>query len=231
MNENFLAKYTSKEKSVILKELLKWKFGFNPEHLRFSWNTWKIANWNTEEVPFEHNPKHLLSDLDHIWKERAATDKNTVTTPLQAQMILGGQFPKLITMQDRNNILTTSGLRDMALARTGSAPTTTGTTHAAVGTGTTSEALTDIIMETEIDRKEFDTDGDRDSVAATERYAMAFSYTDLGSVDREITEAGLLTKASVGELIARVTSNAVSMTTARIMTIQVDVSHANGTVV
>ena len=224
-----LDSYTKEEKRLICHRIFKELHGFDIEHIRFSWNTWNISLWNEQEVPdFVNHPNTLISQLDKIWKERASTEKNTVLTPIQSQLILGGKFPKLLTFQQRLNILTTSGLVEMAKRGTDDTTTGTGSTHCAVGTGTTAEALGDKTLQTEIDRKEFDIDGDRGTAGSTERYAMAFSYSDLGSVDRNITEAGLFTKASVGELIARVTSAAIPVTTARIMTVTIDVSHSNG---
>lgn len=225
-----LSKYNEEEKTLILRQIFKDKHGFSIDHTRFAWNTWNLSLWNVKDVPeFEKNPDKLLYNLDRIWKERATTERKTTVEPIQSQIILGSRFPKLITFQKRNNILTTSGLVELAKRGTNEASTTTGTTDCAVGTGTTAETLADIAMETEIDRKVFDTDGDRAVSGTTERYGMAFSYSDLGSVDRNITEAGLLTKSSGGELIARVVGTAINVTTGRIMTAQIDITHANGT--
>lgn len=227
-----LDKYTKEEKKVLLKELLTDRFGFGLEHLRFAWNTWKFGLWNEDEVPFTDHPKRILSDLDKLWLEiqnDVENNRHTTAHPIDAQIVLGSRFPKLISYQERKNILTNSGLIEMAKRGTNEASVATGTEYCAVGTGTTAEDLTDVAMETEIDRKEFDADGDRAVAGKTERYGMAFSYSDLGSVDREITEAGLLNKSSGGDLIARVTASAISVTSARIMSVQIDITHANGT--
>ena len=225
-----LSKYSKEEERLILHRIFKDLHGFDIEHIRWAWNTWNLSLWNEEEVSeFVNDPNHLLTHLDKIWKERASTHKKTSIEPLSSQIVLGGKFPKLLTYQAKHNILTTSGLVEMSKRGTGESATTTGTTHCAVGTGTTAEALADKTLETEIDRKEFDTDGDRATSGSTERYGMAFTFSDLGSVNREITEAGILTKVAVGELIARITANAISVTTGRIMTVQIDITHANGT--
>jgi len=201
--------------------------GLDPEHLSLSWNLWKLVLWQEEDVKeiVEH-PKKTLEFLDNIWREIKQKPKSTIR-PLQVEINFG-DFVKKITWQNRFNILTTSGLIEMAKRGTAESVTTTGTTHCAVGIGTTAEVLADTTLEDEKDRKEFDTDGVRAVSGTTERYGMPFARSDF-SADETITEAGLLTLSALGELIARVTAAGVQITTGRILTVQVDITHANGT--
>lgn len=227
-----LSKYSKEERKVLFKTLVKDHFGFGIEHLRFAWNTWKFGLWNENEVPdFKNKPNRIISHLDKLWREIESdivNKKNTTPKPIQSQLILGSKFPKLISYQQKENLLTNSGLIEMAKRGTNEERVPAGTTHCAIGTGTTSPALTDVALETEVDRKEFDTDGDRAVSGKTERYGMAFSYSDVGSVDRDITEAGLFNKSSGGDLIARITSEIIPLTTGRIISVQIDITHQNG---
>lgn len=201
--------------------------GLDASHLNLSWNLWNLALWQEEDVKeLVENPKNTLPFLDKIWAEIRSKAGSTIK-PIMSEMNFG-KFGKAVTFQQRYNIITTSGLIEMAKRGTAEAATTTGTTHVAIGTGSTAEALADVTLEAEKARKEFDTAGTRAVFGTTERYGAPFSRSDL-SADETITEAGLLTKAALGELIARVTATGVTITTGRIMTVQVDITHANGT--
>jgi hypothetical protein len=228
-----LEKYSEPEKRKILDQLTTDLLGVPLEHLRFAWNTWKFSLWNENEVPeIVNKPNKIISTLDKLWREIQVDIKNgkhTTARPLHADIIIGGMSPKLLRLKKDLNIITNSGLIEMAKRGTSEERVAAGTTHCAVGTGTNSAQLTDIILQTEIDRKEFDTEGDRGVSGKTERYGMSFSYANLGSVDRDITEAGLFNKSSGGDLIARVVGSAIPVTTGRVMGVQVDITHENGT--
>lgn len=206
-------------------------FGFGPEHLKLQYNTWNISLWNQEDMKIlEEKPRDTLKTLDAMWKEISSTDRNTTIKPISTEIKLGlPRAPKsLLYSNSFLNIIPTSGLIEMAKRGTAETATTTGTTHGAVGTGTTSEALADVGLETERDRKEFDTDGTRAVSGTTERYGLAFSRSDFAA-DYDISEAALLTKSTGGWCIARVVATPVTVTTGRIMTMQVDITHINGT--
>ena len=203
-------------------------FGFGPEHLTLQYNTWNISLWNEDDMKIlQEKPKDTLYILDKMWKELADTDRDTTIRPLSSQIKLGIPRCPILKYNPLLNIITTSGLIELAKRGTAEAATTTGTTHGAVGIGTTAEALANTALQTEKSRKAFDTAGTRAVSGTTERYGLAFSRSDF-SVDENISEAGLFTKASGGECIARVVATPVTVTTGRIITMQVDVTHVNG---
>jgi len=205
--------------------------GFGPEHLTLQYNTWNISLWHEEDMKIlQEKPKNTLQILDKMWAELANTDRNTTIKPLSSEIKLGiPKIPRTAIYNDKfMNIIPTSGLVEMGARGTGESATTTGTTHGGVGTGSVAEALADKTLGSEVDRKEFDTDGTRAMSGTTERYGLAFSRSDF-TQDETITEAGLLTKVTGGELIARVVATGVTVTTGRIMTMQVDITKINGT--
>ena len=212
-------------------------FGFGLEHLTFTYATWNLSTWKEDDMTeITNNPKNTLKVLDKLWNEIAATDRNTTIRPYETSMTLS--IPKARPIQFHagiNNIITTSGLVEMAKRGTDEHSTGTGSTHGAVGKGdgaggATDEALSDVALESEEDRKAFSTDGVAQVSGTTERYGAPFSVSDLASgAGTQITEAGLFTKSSGGECISHVTANAVTVNTGRIMTLQTDITHANGT--
>ena len=102
------------------------------------------------------------------------------------------------------NLITQKGLEEIAKNRV---PTTTKTTnsHLAIGTGTTEETQADTALETEVARKAIVSSS---AFSNTERYATAFNHD--GTNDYDITEAGILTAATDGILIAHVTTRSPS---------------------
>lgn len=222
---------------------VKQKYGFGPEHLQVSHNLWSFATWNKDDVPYiveaqarsDENPKVAIGDsnkflhnLDKIWKEISETSKNTIVKPIQTQLINGLPIPKILTYQQRHNILTNDGMADMGKNRT--SESAKANTHHAIGTGTTAETVSDHVtysgtLETEQARKAI---GTRSVVNQTERYGTAFLDTDI-TVPKSITEAGILTGASSEILVLRVTAAAQVLDTAQIMTVQTNVTHLNGT--
>jgi len=214
-----------------LHKALRDHLGMGPEHITLDYNTWNLSTWHEDEMLYLQNePNQILNYLDKLWIEIANTDRNTTIKPIETSLALGLPREKTVKIHYNSiyNIITTSGLVEIGARGTAEADTTTGVTHGAVGIGTTAEALADVALETEEDRKEFDTDGVRAMSGTTERYGLAFSRSDF-SADKEISEAGLLTKVSGGHLVARVVATPVTVSTGRIMTMQVDITHVNGT--
>lgn len=213
------------------KKACKDLFGFGAEHLTLDYSNWNRSLWHKEDMKIlQEKPKKTLEVLDKVWMEIANTDRNTTIKPIFSELKLGipSVHKSLIYNEKNPNIIPTSGLVEIGARGTGETSTTTGTTHGAVGSGTTTEALADKTLETELDRKEFDTDGTRAMSGTTERYGLAFSRSDFTS-DVTITEGGLLTKLSGGELVAHILGTGITVTTGRIFTMQVDITHINGT--
>ncbi len=207
-------------------------FGFDPEHLTIAYSTWNLSTWKEDELKeIIDKPQNTLKVLDNLWQEIASTDRNTTIQPYETCLQLGIPKSKPLEMRaDLYNIITTSGLVEIAKRGTDDTSTGTGCTHGAVGSGTTSEALGDVALETELDRKAFATDGVSSVSGTTERYGMPFTATDVGA-GAVVAEAALLTKSSGGECVARVVASGVTVATGRIMTMQTDITHTNGTIV
>jgi len=204
--------------------------GFDASHLTFQYSLWNLSTWREDEMSeIIDKPQNTLKVLDKLWGELATTDRNTTIEPFETRIKLGIPESKPIEYNLLiPNIITTSGLVEMAKRGTDEHSTGTGCTHGAVGTGSTAEALADVALETEKARKAFSTDGVSQVSGTTERYGMPFTAADVtaGSI---ITEAALLTKVSGGECVSRVTAAGVTVNTGRIMTMQTDITHANGT--
>jgi hypothetical protein len=208
-------------------------FGFGLEHITFRYANWNLSTWRKDEMTeVMDNPTNMLNVMDKLWQEIADTDRNTTIKPFETSMSI--DLPKVDPIKLYTtvpNIITTSGLVEVGTWSTGE-DTTNFVSHGAVGTGTTTEALANVAMESEEDRKDFATNGTATMSGTTERYGMPFADTDLASgAGTAIAEAGLLTASSGGELISRVTATPVSVDSGRILTMQVDITNANGTVV
>ena len=129
----------------------------------------------------------------------------------------------LRAVRHARNVLTTVGMREMALRSTGG--TTSQNTHMAVGTGVRAETIADVALQTEVARRAFDT---RTVDGTTERYTCAFTRATLGGVDRNISEAGILTLSVGGLLIHRVTTDPITVSYNDTLTITTMVGHRNG---
>ena len=213
-------------KKIIYKDLMKDCVGIShPKHFSFSRNLWTLITWQKDEVPFLKNNKHLLTNIDKLISEMLNTDRKTTVKPDQIQLLNGSPTnTKIIKYQNNiENILTNLGMSEMAKRSTGA--TASHNTHHAVGTGLTAETLNDATLETEVGRKEI---GSALVSNQTERYGSSFSYEDVGSENRDITEAGILTAAVNGILILRITSDPQPLTEDRLITVQTNVSHQNG---
>ena len=208
----------------MFKQGCKAKFGLDPIHLTLITNLWNFATWKEDDVPYLQNKPGLINNLDRLWKELKETDKNTTVKPLSINVINGCMPPKVVSWQDGiANILPNDGMTEMGKRST--AESTTTNTHHAIGTGTTAAALGDTTLETEIGRKVI---GDRVVVNQTERYGTAFTSSDI-IPPKTITEAGVLTLAALGVLILHVIGAGQLLDTGLIVTVQTNITHANGT--
>jgi len=200
------------------------KFGLDPEHLTLTFNLWSFATWQQDDVSYFENRKGLLNNLDRVWNEIKETDRKTTVKPLSACAINGLPIPRIVNWQEKvPNILPNAGMKEMGKRST--AESTTTNTHHAIGTGTTAAALGDTALETEVGRKVI---GDRVVVNQTERYGTAFTSSDI-TPPKTITEAGVLTLASLGVLILHVIGAGQLLDTGLIVTVQTNITHANGT--
>lgn len=217
---------TLKDKYVdwLFKQGCRAKFGLDPIHLTLQSNIWTFATWKEDDVPYFENKKGLLDNLDRVWKEINESERNTTIKPVSVCAINGMPIPKILSYQDKlANILPNVGMTEMGKRSTAESSTTN--THHAIGTGVTAAALGDTTLETEVGRKVI---GDRVVVNQTERYGTAFTSSDV-TPPQTITEAGVLTLASGGVLILHVIGAGQLLDTGLIVTVQTNITHANGT--
>ena len=206
------------------RRAIKSKFGFEPEHLTLQYNLWTIARWNESEVPeLAKNDQNLISKLDKIWKEISETKRKTTVKPLSVTVVNGSISPRCLSYEERLNILTNLGMAEMGKRST--AESTTTNTHHGIGTGITSETVSDTVLQTEVGRKVI---GTRAVVNQTERYGTAFTDADV-TVPKTITEAAIFTLLVAGVMILRITAAGQLLDTGNIITIQTNVTHINGT--
>ena len=213
-------------KKVIIRDLLKDTLGISSLlHLTLSHNFWTIITWNKDEVPYLQHNRKINETIDKLISEMANTDRKTTLKPEQIQLINGlSKQPKIISYQNKiENILTNPGMSEMSKRSVGLSASTN--SHHAIGIGTTAESLNDITLENEVGRKEI---GTRTVANQTERYGSAFSFADVGSINRSITEAGMLTANVGGILVLRITSDPQPITGDRLVTVQTNISHQNG---
>ena len=202
-----------------LAAAIKQKLGHDPKHLSITKGIWILELWDRHQhANLLQNNNNLLNNLDNLHNQIAAKQ---LAAPVVQQVIAGDN--KLISTQKQINILTNTGMTEMAKRSTGQTNSTN--THHAVGTGTTSETVNDTTLETETARKAV---GSRVTVNQTERYATAFTDTEL-TVGTVIAEASIQTAAAAGIMIARVTGTPVTITAGSIFTVQTNISHQNGT--
>ena len=208
----------------LFKQGCRAKFGLDPIHLTLQSNIWTFTTWKEDDVPYFENKKGLLDNLDRVWNEINEADRNTTVKPVSVSLINGLPIPKILNFDDRvPNILPNEGMKEMGKRST--AESTTTNTHHAIGTGTTAAALGDTTLETEVGRIVI---GDRVVVNQTERYGTAFTSSDI-TPPKTITEAGILTLAAGGVLILHVIGAGQLLDTGLIVTVQTNITHANGT--
>jgi len=199
-------------------------YGKDPKHLTISASSWSLMTWDEDEVKLENGPR-LLETLDKLRGEiiqDLEAGKMTTARPISAQVLVP-RFPNM--KKPIPNIMTTAGMAEMAKRSTGE--TTTTNTHHGIGTGTTTETVADTTLESEDIRKVI---GSRSVSGTVERYATAFHSSDFTGLPKDITEAGIFTAATDGILIVRVTSDAETMSSGRVLTVGTNITHENGTV-
>ena len=212
--------------------LFKKKFGYDPVHFHIYENPWIVSTWRSKEVPelielqargedlYKKNPRFTDSKqfdfLNKLWEELKNTTRNTVTRPLWNPII-------------KLNILTNGGMTEMGKRST--AESTSTNSHMNIGTGTTSELVTDDTtysnsLQTQRARIAV---ASRATVSQQERYSAAFSNPTHVTGSPAISEAGINTHATSGIQIARVTFAAQSLLNGYTMAFQALVNHRNGT--
>lgn len=205
------------------------KHGFGPEHVTLKYSMWNIAVWNDDDISgIISNPRSVNSELDKLWSEINNTDRNTVAKPVTAE-INGSHFKHPIIYENGvTNILTNLGMKNMGQLSTADSVKTN--THCVVGDNATAEDVDDTELGNQLLAKAFDTDGDRETVDQQERYAITFFRSDFGS-DVTIREAGIATGTTppTDVLILHVTFTDKPIGAGQSMTVQVTVSHQNGT--
>lgn len=203
------------------KKAVKDRFDFEAQHLNLSHSTWIMESWKKEQYPELKNNKHLLHTLDKLHKELAESKQNE--GPISRELIAGKNH--FIQRSISKNILTNLGMNEMGRRSTGESSTTND--YHAIGTGTTTETISDTILETEVGRKIM---GTKTTVNQTERYATSFNDTDLTvSAPQFISEAGIFSLLSGGILIMRVTAQApVELDFGLLVSILTNVTHQNG---
>lgn len=199
------------------------KFGFDPMHLNITVGRWIIESWDKSQFPeLAKNDNNLTSKLDKLHKEFAESSKKQ-EGPLTQELIVGQHH--YIAQRKGVNILTNVGMNEMGKRSTAESSTTN--THHAIGTGTTTETISDTTLETEVGRKVI---GTRNVVNQTERYSTAFTSADLTvAAPQNISEAGILTLAALGVLIVRITATPVELDVGKVITLQTNITHQNGT--
>lgn len=197
------------------------KFGCSPEHLNVSKSVWIWELWNKKEFPeLEKNDNNLMSKLDKLHEEFAESAKKN-EGPL-SQEFISAQY-RFIAKREGPNILVNGGMNEMGKRSTGET-TSTNTNHA-IGTGTTTETVNDTALETEVATKVI---GTRNVVNQTERYSTAFSSADI-TPPEDISEAGIFIGGFGTIMIMRITATPIELDVGKILTIQTNVTHQNGT--
>jgi hypothetical protein len=221
-------KLSDSEESQFYNLFMK-KHGVPPGHASIRYSTWNISVWNDDDIGgIISKPRSINRELDSIWSEIKETDRNTVVKPITAELN-GSHFARPILFEQKvPNLLTNNGMHNMGELST--AESTKTNTHCYVGDDNTAETVSDTDLGNELDNKEFDVDGDRETVDQQERYAMAFFRSDFAS-DVTLREAGIGTGATLPTdiLVLRVTFADKPIGAGQTMTAQISVSHKNGT--
>lgn len=205
------------------KKAVQDKFGFDPKHLNITIGRWIIESWDKSIYPeLAKNDNNLQSKLDKLHEEFVESSKQS-EGPLTQELIVGKHH--YIARSEGVNILTNIGMNEMGKRSTAESSSTN--THHAIGTGTTTETISDTVLETEVGRKVI---GTRNVVNQTERYSTAFTSADI-TPPQNISEAGILTEAALGVLIMRITATPVELDTGKVITLQTNITHQNGTIV
>lgn len=209
--------------------LFKLKHGVPPAHASIKFSQWNVSVWNDVDISsIVAKPRHVGMELDALWNEIKNTDRNTVVKPVISEFCSSVMKEPIIYQSEIDNILTNLGMKNMGQLST--AESTKTNTYCYAGDDATAEDLSDDQLGNQLVAKAFDTDGDRETVDQQERYAMAFFRSDFGS-DVVLKEAGIGTGTTppTDILTAHVTFADKPIGAAQTMTVQITVTHKNGT--
>ena len=198
-------------------------------HLSISYNKWRVAVWDKEDLHQVVNKPKSINDVVNKLMAEIKNNPNSTVKYDQLSEINGIPIIKPRNIQENiDNIVPSDALREMAQRSTGDKSTTN--THMAVGDDNTAEDLTDTALGNELARKSIATYGTRGVPAGTaiEQYGMPWLDTDF-TVPETVDEAGLFTAGTGGVLMAHVTFATKTIDTGQIMTTQINISHQNGT--
>lgn len=228
-SSNILVLKLSEHDEKEFERLFIKKHGIPPIHTNLKFSKWNVSVWDDQDIcSIIAKPRHVAMELDALWSEMQNTDRNTTVKPLISEFNSSVMKEPIIYDPHLLNILTNLGMKDMAQNRTGESTNTN--THCFVGDDATGELVSDDELGNQILAKAFDTDGDRETVDQQERYAMAFFRSDFGS-DVVLREAGIGTGDSppTDILTAHVTFADKPIGPGQTMTVQITVTHKNGT--
>lgn len=215
------------EEKETLDGLFEKQYGSPLAHTHLQSNQWTMAVWNDDDIAeIISKPQNSLQTLDKLWAEIASSRPGTTIQP-ESVSFYDERLKEPIDYERKYNLLLNGGMTDMAENRTGDSSNSN--THMAVGDDNTAELITNVALGNQLDIKEFDVDGDRETVDQTERYAIAFFRSDFG-MDVTLREAALVTAASSGIYVARVTYADKPIGAGQTMTAQISVTHRNGTI-
>ncbi|MCV0398560.1 MAG: hypothetical protein K5785_01040 [Nitrosarchaeum sp.] len=219
----------SKKDELEFVRLFKLKHGVPPNHASIKFSQWNVSVWNDDDIcSIVAKPSHVMSELDALWAEIASTDRNTVVRPVLSEYRTSAMQEPILYQKNIDNILTNLGMKNMAQLSTADSVKTN--THCYVGDSATPEDVGDDQLGNQLAAKAFDSDGDRETVDQQERYAMAFFRSDFVS-DVILKEAGIGTGTTppTDILTAHVTFADKPIGAGQTMTVQITVTHKNGT--
>jgi len=184
--------------------------GVGAQHVILHWQEWEIGVWNKAEFLAQRGSMELSDFLDKIREE----NPKTTFKPKDIQRVL--------------NILTNTGMTHAGKLNTGEL--TTFWTNVAIGKGSAAEDVNNTTLQTEEKRKAFAVGGNAKVVNQTEKYSHIFYDTDMVSaLPVTITEAGIFHQAAGGDMYARVVAAGKVVNTGDLITVQINVTHINGT--
>lgn len=209
--------------------LFEAKHGIPPIHASIKFSKWCVSIWDNDDISsIVSKPRSVDNELDKLWSEINDTNKNTVVSPVLSELGSSAMRQPILYQKNIDNILTNLGMKNMAQLSTAESVKTN--TECNIGDDNTSEAVSDTQLGNQLNSKVFDTDGNRETVDQQERYAMAFFSSDFG-VDVTLREAGIVTGPSppADIQIVRVTFADKPIGIGQTMTVQITVTHKNGT--
>ena len=209
--------------------LFEAKHGIPPVHAALKFSQWNISVWNNEDISsIVAKPRHVAMELNSLWSEIKNTDRNTTVKPVLSEINSSVMKEPVIFEKDVDNILLNLGMKNMGQLSTAESVKTN--VECNVGDDATAELVGNTQLANQLDSKVFDTDGDRETVDQQERYAMAFFRSNFAS-DVILREAGIATGPSppTDIQIVRVTFADKPIGAGQTMTVQITVTHKNGT--